>query len=60
MTATPAAGGQEPEAPIATGPRPDLRTLYAPASVAVVGASPRSSIAPLVRDNLLEIGRAHV
>ncbi|MEW5991023.1 MAG: acetate--CoA ligase family protein [Chloroflexota bacterium] len=37
-------------------PGPDLRTLYAPRSVAVVGASPRSSIAPLVRDNLLALG----
>jgi acyl-CoA synthetase (NDP forming) len=56
VTATPAAGGRDPEASIATGTRPDLRTLYAPASVAVVGASPRSSIAPLVRDNLLALG----
>ncbi|MCI0583557.1 MAG: CoA-binding protein, partial [Chloroflexi bacterium] len=43
---------------LASAPRPDLRTLYAPASVAVVGASPRSSIAPLVRDNLAALGSA--
>ena len=39
-------------------PRPDLRSLYAPASIAVVGASPRSTIAPIVRDNLLALGSA--
>ncbi len=42
----------------ANRPRPDLRSLYAPASVAVVGASPRSTIAPIVRDNLLALGSA--
>ncbi|MBF8289481.1 MAG: CoA-binding protein, partial [Chloroflexi bacterium] len=40
------------------GALPDLRTLYAPSSIAVVGASPRSSIAPIVRDNLLFLGSA--
>jgi len=56
VTATSAAGGAKPETPSLAGPRPDLRRLYAPTSVAVVGASPRSSIAPIVRDNLLALG----
>ena len=34
----------------------DLRPLFAPRSVAVVGASPRSWIAETVRDNLLVMG----
>lgn len=34
----------------------DLRPLFAPRSVAVVGASPRSSIAKTVRDNLIALG----
>ena len=54
----PAPARPEPGASTSTGRMPDLRTLYAPASVAVVGASPRSSIAPLVRDNLLALGSA--
>ena len=36
----------------------DLRPLFAPASVAVVGASPRSWIAETVRDNLRSMGSA--
>jgi acyl-CoA synthetase (NDP forming) len=36
----------------------DLRPLFAPASVAVVGASPRSWIAETVRDNLRVMGSA--
>ncbi|MEA2620749.1 MAG: hypothetical protein QOC97_1522, partial [Chloroflexota bacterium] len=34
----------------------DLRPLFAPRSVAVVGASPRSWIAETVRDNLRVMG----
>ena len=34
----------------------DLRPLFAPRSIAVVGASPRSSLALTVRDNLVRIG----
>ena len=34
----------------------DLRPLFAPTSVAVVGASPRSWIAETVRDNLRVMG----
>jgi acetyltransferase len=34
----------------------DLHALFAPRSVAVVGASPRSDIAQTVRDNLLTMG----
>jgi acetate---CoA ligase (ADP-forming) len=36
----------------------DLHPLFAPASVAVVGASPRSWIAETVRDNLVAMGSA--
>jgi len=41
-----------------TGSTIDLRPLFAPASVAVVGASPRSWIAQTVRDNLRTTGSA--
>ena len=34
----------------------DLRPLFAPRSIAVVGASPRSSLALTVRDNLVRMG----
>src|SRR6185295_4909549 len=44
-------GGDGP-ARAAAGGRIDLRPLFAPASIAVVGASPRSWIAETVRDNL--------
>jgi acyl-CoA synthetase (NDP forming) len=37
-------------------PQPDLRALFAPRSIAVLGASPRSSIAAIVRDNLRHMG----
>ncbi len=37
-------------------PQIDLHVLFAPRSVAVVGASPRSDIAQTVRDNLLTMG----
>ena len=37
-------------------PSIDLQALFAPRSVAVVGASPRSDIAQTVRDNLLALG----
>ncbi len=47
---------------IATGepsrPDIDLRALFAPRSVAVVGASPRSDLAKTVRDNLTVMGSA--
>ena len=36
----------------------DLRPLFAPRSVAIVGASPRSWIAETVRDNLVVMGSA--
>ena len=39
-----------------TAPPIDLRPLFAPASIAIVGASPRSSIGPTVRDNLARMG----
>jgi acetyltransferase len=55
----PAEGEAEPgpaEVPGVVGPYPGLRRLYAPASIAIVGASPRSTIAPIVRDNLLALG----
>ena len=40
----------------ATGRVIDLRPLFAPRSIAIVGASPRSSIALTVRDNLARMG----
>jgi acyl-CoA synthetase (NDP forming) len=52
------------DAPAESGPVPavsgviDLRPLFAPSSVAVVGASPRSWIAETVRDNLRVMGSA--
>jgi len=36
----------------------DLRPLFAPRSIAVVGASPRASLARTVRDNLVAMGSA--
>jgi acyl-CoA synthetase (NDP forming) len=36
----------------------DLRPLFAPRSIAIVGASPRSSLARTVRDNLAVMGSA--
>jgi acyl-CoA synthetase (NDP forming) len=36
----------------------DLRPLYAPRSIAVVGASPRNNLAQTVRDNLVRMGSA--
>ncbi len=47
----------DPAAVRATG-EIDLRPLFAPRSVAVVGASPRSWIAETVRDNLRTMGSA--
>ena len=52
-TATPVASGRA----AATGTI-DLRSLFAPRSIAVVGASPRSWIAETVRDNLRVMGSA--
>ena len=42
--------------PAAPGARPefDLRALFAPRSIAIVGASPRGWIAQTVRDNAAE------
>jgi acyl-CoA synthetase (NDP forming) len=37
-------------------PEIDLRPLYAPRSVAVVGASPRSDLARTIRDNIAKVG----
>ncbi len=44
--------------PVAASSAPpiDLRPLFAPASIAVIGASPRSSLALTVRDNLARMG----
>ncbi|HZC33087.1 MAG TPA: acetate--CoA ligase family protein [Candidatus Bathyarchaeia archaeon] len=54
-TATATASGARTTA----GPPPiDLRPLFAPASIAVVGASARGGIARTVRDNLRVIGSA--
>jgi acyl-CoA synthetase (NDP forming) len=46
--------------PAAPGARPefDLRALFAPRSIAIVGASPRGWIAQTVRDNLRVMGSA--
>ncbi len=54
MASTPSSaepGLTEPDAPVI-----DLRPLFAPRSIAVVGASPRSSLALTVRDNLVRMG----
>jgi acetate---CoA ligase (ADP-forming) len=66
MTDPPAMADLRPNAPPAAGDPPatnplaaddarpiDLAALFAPRSVAVVGASPRSDLAQVVRDNLL-------
>jgi acyl-CoA synthetase (NDP forming) len=51
--------GSAPAArPWAAGGDIDLRPLFAPRSIAVVGASPRSWIAETVRDNLRVMGSA--
>ena len=46
----------------ATPPGPvreiDLRPLFAPRSVAIVGASPRSDLARTIRDNIAKVGSA--
>ncbi len=38
------------------GPDFDLRPLYAPRSVAIVGASPRGDLATTIRDNITRLG----
>lgn len=43
-----------PDAPAAHGI--DLRPLFAPRSIAIVGASPRGGLAATVRDNLAQMG----
>jgi acetate---CoA ligase (ADP-forming) len=50
--------GPDPGTTGTARPTIDLRPLFAPASVAVVGASPRSWIAETVRDNLRMMGSA--
>ena len=50
--------GAAGSAPAGERPPIDLHALFAPRSVAVVGASPRSDIAQTVRDNLLSMGSA--
>lgn len=42
--------------PAAARPEIDLRPLFAPRSIAVVGASPRTDLAKTVRDNLTVLG----
>jgi acetate---CoA ligase (ADP-forming) len=44
--------------PAPARPGIDLRPLFAPRSIAVVGASPRSDLAKTVRDNLTVLGSA--
>ena len=48
----------ETSAPPTIAPTIDLRPLFAPRSIAVVGASPRSGIATIVRHNLIVMGSA--
>lgn len=52
-SAVPAPTGQVGTADVPERPPINLHALFAPRSVAVVGASPRSDIAQTVRDNLL-------
>ncbi len=58
MTEVAAARPDAPGAGPASTPTIDLRPLFAPRSIAVVGASPRSWIAETVRDNLRVMGSA--
>src|SRR5215213_278837 len=51
-----AEGGPSSIASRVVAPRIDLRPLFAPASIAVVGASARGGIAQTVRDNLVTLG----
>ncbi len=55
---SPADGGPPADPSPAQRPDIDLRPLFAPASIAVVGASPRSDLARTVRDNLTVMGSA--
>lgn len=50
----------EPTDEVAPTARPgiDLRPLFAPRSIAVIGASPRSNMAQTIRDNLVVMGSA--
>ncbi|MGH2465739.1 MAG: CoA-binding protein, partial [Candidatus Limnocylindrales bacterium] len=59
-TAAESPAAEPPTSGSASSGRPpiDLHGLFAPRSVAVVGASPRSDIAQTVRDNLLTMGSA--
>ncbi len=55
--ASPEAADLPAAAPVAAAPPgPDLRALFAPTSVAIVGASLRGHLARIVRDNLRTIG----
>ncbi|HET9852781.1 MAG TPA: acetate--CoA ligase family protein [Candidatus Limnocylindrales bacterium] len=62
MSAAAGATGETAKASEATTPGAarhpeiDLRPLYAPRSVAVVGASPRSDLARTMRDNIAKVG----
>ncbi len=58
-SADPVAAGEplaSPAPATASGRVIDLRPLFAPRSIAIIGASPRSSIALTVRDNLARMG----
>ena len=51
------AAGAAKRAAASSAPREiDLRPLFAPRSVAVVGASPRSDLARTIRDNIAKVG----
>ena len=46
--------------PAALAPAIDLRPLFAPRSIAVLGASPRNTIGLTLRDNLQRMGYTNV
>ena len=54
----PAATAAATEGSTAQSPSLDLRPLFAPRSIAVVGASPRSGIAQIIKHNLTVMGSA--
>ncbi|MEO8228377.1 MAG: acetate--CoA ligase family protein [Chloroflexota bacterium] len=55
-TAGPPGAAGQPGTGDATRPDIDLQGLFAPRSIAVIGASPRSDLAPTVRQNLAVMG----